>query len=89
MIDRLEKFSAPPRLGQLIVGAPILAMVIWACHLDAPVDVPTSSAAPAAAERTLPLSHPLGCPEEDEAGRKLKGTLSIKGERRPRCYYGK
>ncbi len=97
MLERLEKFRAPDSWTDLIPGAAILVTAILAiAALEATVEPePKISQQAEAAERTLPqravlpLSHPLGCPEEDAEGRPLKGTLSIKGERRPRCYYGK
>ena len=98
MIDDLKNFEAPPARHWLL-AAPMLAIVLWACNVDfdsAQVNDKIVAESKAHAEApsgptpslTLPMAYPLGCPEEDEAGRKLKATLSIKGERRPRCYYG-
>ena len=97
MIDRLEKFEAPPTHHWLL-AAPFLALALWACNIDfesAQTDakvIKESVAKAEASERTpsvrLPMAHPLGCPEEDEAGRKLRATVSVMGEKRPRCWYG-
>ena len=91
MIERLEKFEAPPARHWLI-AAPILALTMFACKVDYHSAVTDSKVQAEAAERAkaLPaLTYPLGCPEEDERGRPLRATLSVKGERHPRCYYGR
>ena len=97
MIDRLEKFEAPPTHHWLL-AAPFLALALWACNIDfesAKVDakvIKESVAKAEASERTpsvrLPMAYPLGCPEEDELGRKLIATVWMRNERRQRCYYG-
>lgn len=91
MIDRLEKFEAPRSWHDFIYGAILIALMLFAILIPQPPSEKisaTKAEAPSGASTTLPLAYPLGCPEEDEAGRPLKATLSIKGERRPRCYYG-
>ena len=95
MIDRLEHFRAPESWRDLVPYTAILivaiAILAWLDSTVTPEQVaPQIPQQAGAAERrsVIPaLSHPLGCPEEDEAGRKLRATLSIKGEKRPRCYY--
>ena len=96
--DRLEKFQAPRSPWDLFPGAVMALIALAACNMDfdsALTDekIIAESKQAVAAERTpsvrLPLAHPLGCPEEDERGRALQATISIKGEKRPRCYYGK
>lgn len=37
---------------------------------------------------SLPLYHPLACPQEDERGRPLTVTMKVVGERKMRCYFG-
>ena len=93
MLDRLEKFEAPRHWTDLVPGAAIVIAAIAAtAYLDSTVEpepkISQQAEAPSGLALRLPMSHPLGCPEEDEAGRPLRATLSIKGEKRPRCYYG-
>ena len=90
MIDRLEKFHAPKHPSDLIYGLILLAFVLVAVFIPAPKsESVTKAEAPRGVSTTLPkLAYPLGCPEEDAKGRKLKGTVSIIGERHVRCYYG-
>lgn len=89
MIDRLEKFEAPRSWHDLVPAAVLLLALIVVSNIDFHSSVTDSKVQAEATEKViaLPFAHPLGCPEEDEAGRPLKATLSIKGERRPRCYY--
>ena len=93
LIDRLEKFQAPRSWHDFIYGAILIALVLFAILIpQPPSEKPsaTKAEAPSGASTTrLPLAYPLGCPEEDEAHRPLKATISIKGEKRPRCYYGR
>mgnify|MGYP001561190473 CR=1 FL=1 len=99
MLERLEKFEAPRHWTQLVPGAVLLivaiAILAWLDSTVTPEQVepkiPQQAGATQEGERAslaIPFAHPLGCPEEDEAGRPLRATLSIKGEKRPRCYYG-
>lgn len=87
MMDRLENYTAP-RMSSCIIGLLILSMallsvvVVW---LDRPAPAPQTVQAP---DSSAPLSHPFACPIEDARGRALQATLSIQGERKPRCYYG-
>lgn len=87
MMDRLENYRAP-RMSACILGlllstlALISVAVVW---LDRPAAAPNIVQAP---DSSAPLSHPFTCPIEDPRGRALQATLSIQGERRPRCYYG-
>ena len=95
MNDYLEKFEAPSSWRDLVPGAAILIVAVIAiATLEATVEpevvqpkISQQAEAPSGLALRLPMSHPLGCPEEDEAGRPLRATLSIKGEKRPRCYY--
>ena len=92
MLERLEKFEAPRSWTQLVPGAVILivaiAILAWLDSTVTPEPQIPQQAGAAERRSVIPaLSHPLGCPEEDEAGRPLRATLSIKGEKRPRCYY--
>lgn len=95
MLERLEKFQAPPSWHHLIPAAIMLAIGLVACNLDfesAKIDEKVIAESKAKAEapervRALPFAHPLGCPEEDTNGRKLTATVSVIGERRPRCVY--
>ena len=88
MIDRLEKFEAPRSPWDLLPGALLLAIGLAACGLDYESAKTNEKIVTEAAGRVAPLSYPLGCPERDDMGRSLTATLSIKGEKRPRCYYG-
>ena len=88
MMDRLENYRAP-RMSACMVGLLLSACAILTAlvvYLDKSVPEPLMP--PAVAEPAL-LTHPLGCPIEDARGRPLQATLSIQGERKPRCYYGK
>jgi hypothetical protein len=101
MIDRLEKFTAPPSWHHFVPGAIIIAITLVACNLDmrsAETDekVRAESAAKAAqavaaeqgaSQMTLPFAFPLGCPAKDEQDRKLSVSAWHSGERKPRCYY--
>ena len=90
MLDRLEKFEAPRSWADLLPGAMLGIILLAVSSLDFNSAVTDSQVQAEAAEKmvALPFAHPLGCPEEDENGRKLRATLSIKGEHHPRCYYG-
>ena len=87
MLDRLENYRAPRMsgcmVGLLLCAAAILSLLI--VYLDSAV--PPAKAI-IAAEGPV-LTHPLGCPIEDARGRPLQATLSIQGEKKPRCYFGK
>lgn len=87
MLDRLPNYRAP-RMSGCILGL-LLCSIVMLCALIVFLDHQvTAQAAPA--ERVQPaLAHPLGCPIEDVRGRPLQATLSIQGEKKPRCYYGK
>ena len=99
MLDRLEKFRAPPSWHHLLPGGIILALALVACKLDLASErvnervIAEKSQQAEAAQRTpasqvvLPLAFPLGCPEEDALGRKLSVSVWMKGEKMPRCYY--
>ena len=95
-MERLEKFHAPKSWRDFVVAGVLLSFVLLMGCLerhssvtDAQVIAEKSQQAVAAErDRVLPLAHPLGCPEEDEAGRRLRATVSIMGEKRPRCWYG-
>ena len=89
MLDRLENYRAP-RMSGCMVGLLLCAAAILTALIVYFDSAPAESKQAVAPERTLPLlAHPLGCPEEDAKGRRLQATLSIQGERKPRCYYGK
>ena len=91
MIDRLEKFQAPRSWHDFIYGALLLAIVMFAIFfVPAPEqESVTQAEAPSGVSTRPSLAYPLGCPEEDAKGRKLKGTVSIQGEHHIRCYYGR
>ena len=87
MLDRLENYRAP-RMSGCMVGLLLCAAAILTALIVYFDSAPAESKQAVAPERTLPLlAHPLGCPEEDAKGRRLQATLSIQGERKPRCYY--
>ena len=95
MMERLEKFHAPKSWRDFVPGAIILSFVLLMGCLerhssvtDAQVIAEKSQQAVAAErDRVLPMAHPLGCPEEDALGRPLISTMSVIGDRRPRCNY--
>lgn len=96
MMERLEKFRAPPSWHHYLPGGFILSLVLVACNLDMKSAVTndkivaekSAQAGAAERDRVLPFAHPLGCPEEAPDGRKLLATVAILGEKIPRCYYG-
>ena len=96
MLERLEKFEAPRSWTQLVPGAVLIivaiAILAWLDSTAEPEpQIPQQAVATEKGGRAslaIPFAHPLGCPEEDASGRKLRGTLAVTGERKRRCYYG-
>jgi hypothetical protein len=89
MIDDLKGFESAPPMGPWIVGGLLALMAVMSfviVYLDRPAE-PAPTQTVQAPDSAAPLTHPLGCPVEDARGRPLKATLSIQGERKPRCYY--